>query len=164
MILSLRRRHRRMFAVLGVLLPLAFAAGLAARKPVPAAAALPRELATPAPATAADWERTDLFMRFPVQVRRLRAAAGEPPALALRATDPQFARPDLLVYWLPHAPAASGELPADAILLGAFAAAALPLPPVAAAEGVLALYSLADQELVAVSVPFQLPPARDQLK
>ena len=60
MTLPLRQRHRRVFAVLGVLLPVAFAIGIAARKPVTGVAALPGELAqTRSEFTTTVWERND---------------------------------------------------------------------------------------------------------
>ena len=47
MILPLRKRHRRMFAVLAIVLPLLFAVGVIARKPLPPANVLPPSLAKP---------------------------------------------------------------------------------------------------------------------
>lgn len=47
MILPLRKRHWRMFAVLAILLPVLFAAGIAARKPLPPANVLPPSWAKP---------------------------------------------------------------------------------------------------------------------
>jgi len=44
MIRLLRQRHRRMVIALGVILPIAFALGIAARKSVPSLTSLPTEL------------------------------------------------------------------------------------------------------------------------
>jgi len=73
MIRSLRQRHRRMFAVIDVLLPIAFVVGIAARKPAPSVVVLPAGLAAPMPQSAASvWERGGLFAKAPVPVRLLR--------------------------------------------------------------------------------------------
>ena len=154
MILPLRQRHRRLFAVLGVLLPLALALGIAARKPVPNVAFLPAELAAPQNLfTATVGERRDLFEKAPVQVRLLRENGGGRFAVALSAAR-DFVRPDLMVYWVAGNRVVPDSLPDEARLLGAFSVTALPLPADAATTGgVLVLYSLADNEVVGVSKP-----------
>jgi hypothetical protein len=150
MIRPLRIRHRRIFTVLGVLLPVAFGLGIAARKPVPQMSALPTELHTATPQfDVSVWERSDLFTNAPVTVRMLRKE--EHAAVACSAPG-GFMKPDLLVYWSSGNSPANGKLPGDATLLGAFAASALPLPKSSTERnGVLVLFSLADQEVVAVS-------------
>src|SRR5438105_1969976 len=67
MIRPLRQRHRRIVIVLGIFLPVAFVAGVAARKPVPGMASLPPGLvAPPQKFSAIGWERTDLFTKTPI--------------------------------------------------------------------------------------------------
>jgi hypothetical protein len=152
MIRPLRIRHRRIFTLLGVLLPVAFGFGIAARKPVPQMDALPTALhaATPRFNTLL-WEQPDLFTNAPVTVRLLRGA--ERLAVTCSAPD-SFVKPDLLVYWSTDRSRAGNTLPDDATLLGAFAASVLPLPADSAGRsGVLVLFSLADQEIVAISRP-----------
>lgn len=149
MIRPLRILHRRTLAVLGVVLPVAFGLGIAARKPVPQMGALPIELRDATPQHAATvWERRDLFTNAPVQVRLLRETGRFAVACAA-PTD--FVKPDLLVYWS-ASPPTTDKLPNGATLLGAFTASALPLPADAAnRDGLLVLFSLADQEIIAVS-------------
>ena len=155
MIRPLRQRHRRMFIALGIFLPVAFVVGISARKTVPTATVLPAALiATPQQFAAVKWERADLFAKSPVQVRLLREQrdAGR-FAIALSAAN-GFVKPDLIVYWVEGNPKITGALPANAILLGTFAATILPLSDeVANSSGVLILYSLADNEIVDVSKP-----------
>lgn len=154
MIRPLRIRHRRIFTVLGVVLPVAFGLGIAARKPVPLMSAVPGNLqaASRAPGPLV-WERADLFKKAPVQVRLLRE--GGRLAVACVATD-DFAKPDLLVYWSQGDAPVTNHLPGNAVLLGAFSSSALPVPEAAErASGVLVLFSLADQEVVAISQPLR---------
>jgi len=149
MIRPLRIRHRRIFTVLGVLLPVAFGLGIAARKPVPQMNASSTELhaATPQFNTLV-WEQRDLFTNAPVAVRLLRN--GVSFAVACSAPN-DFVKPDLLTYWSSSSPTGD-KLLGDATLLGAFAAPALPLPAGCVdRNGVLVLFSLADQEVIAVS-------------
>jgi len=153
MILPLRQRHCRMFAVLGVLLPVAFIVGVAARRPIPYRTA---------PPLAADlrdsqtevWNRSDLFPNNPVSVRLLRGPMGSFYTVEFLPRN-GFAKPDLLVYWLAGTPAIGDKLPDSARLLGAFnALQPSQLPSDAtSAGGVLALYSVADNEIVDVSKP-----------
>jgi hypothetical protein len=155
MILALRQRHRRMFAVLGVLLPVAFAVGIAARRPVPGVNALPKELAPAATRFESRvWQRSDLFARSAVQVRLLRERAGAGGFAVEFSAPKDFVKPDLIVYWLAGNPNLTGQLPEKAVLLGAFSSRAVALPAGAANEdGVLVLFSLANQEIVDVSKP-----------
>jgi len=157
MILPLRRRHRRLVMVIGVFLPVVFAVGIGARKPVPGMSSLPKELvATQNRFSVTQWERADLFRKTPIHVRLLREHAGAGRfALELSAAK-DFVKPDLLVYWVTGTPGLTDTLPANARLLGAFASStALSLATDAGSEsGVLVLYSLADQEIVEVSKPF----------
>ena len=155
MIRPLRIRHRRIFTALGLMLPIAFGLGIAARKPVPVATNLPAEFNLGAsPYAASDWEETDIFTHAPVHVLTLRRPIrGGRPTIALTA-GPDFVKPDLLVYWLAGKSKAADRLPDEAVLLGAFGSPALSLPDEATRmDGAIFLYSLADGEVVAVSRP-----------
>ena len=157
MIHPLRQRHRRVVIVLGVLLPVAFAVGIAARKPVPGMTSLPKELvASPQQFAVTEWERPDLFTRTPIQVRLLRESAGAGRFAVEFSAAKDFVKPDLIVYWIAGDSNITDTLPENARLLGAFnSSVALSLSPDAATgSGVLVLYSLADQEIVEVSKPF----------
>ena len=159
MICLLRQRHRRMVIVFGVLLPVAFAVGIAARKPVPGMTSLPKELvASPQQFAVTEWERADLFTKTPIQVRLLRESAGTGRFEVEFSAAKDFVKPDLIVYWVAGSPKITDTLPDNARLLGAFnSSVALSLSPDAGAgSGVLVLYSLADQEVVEVSKPFAL--------
>ncbi len=154
MILPLRQRHRRMFAALSVLLPVAFAVGIAARKTATPAEALPPELSSQTRTfTATDYERDDLFEKSGVKVRLWQDLSARTHAVGFRAAK-DFIKPDLIVYWLAGQPDAYDKVLDSATLLGAFVATVLPLPNEATEkEGVLILFSLANQEIVDVSKP-----------
>lgn len=155
MIRPLRIRHRRIFTLLGVLLPVAFGLGIAARKPVPVVINLPAEFdAATRSRVASDGEPADIFTNAPVHMHTLRQSIpGSHPALAFSA-EADFVKPDLLVYWLSGKTEAIEALPTNAVLLGAFNASELPLPVEATKmDGAILLYSLADSEIVAVSRP-----------
>jgi len=159
MIRPLRQRHRRMVIALGVVLPIAFTVGIAARKPVPGMTSLPKELvASPQTFAVTEWERADLFTKMPIQVRLLRESAGAGHFAVEFSAAKDFVKPDLIVYWVPGSPNVTDTLPENAWLLGTFnSSVALSLSPDAApGSGVLVLYSLADQEIVEVSKPFAL--------
>ncbi len=155
MIRPLRQRHRRMVIVLGVFLPIAFAVGIAARKPVPGMASLPKELpASPHKFAVTEWERANLFTKTPIQVRLLRESAGAGQFAVEFSAAKDFVKPDLIVYWVAGSPNVTDTLPDNARLLGVFNSTPLPLPVEATkADGVLMLYSLADNEVVDVSKP-----------
>ena len=155
MILPLRKHHSRVFAILGVFLPVAFALGIAARKPVPIVGVLPQGLAhAPEKSLSVVWERADLFSKTQIQVHLLRGLAGGGRLAVSLSAARDFAKPDLLAYWVVGNPAVRDKLPENAVLLGVFSSSAVPLPAEAAAvDGVLILFSLADQEIVDVSRP-----------
>jgi hypothetical protein len=157
MILPLRQRHRRMVIALGIFLPVAFVVGIAARKSVPAVAQLPVALVgTAQKFEMIEWERADLFAKRRMQVRLLRDTKDAARFAIAFAGAKNFVKPDLLVYWVAGNRDITGTLPAKAILLGSFSAAALPLSDeVAKSSGTLILYSLADDEIVDVSKPVQ---------
>ncbi len=154
MILPLRQRHRRIFAVLGVLLPLAFAFGIAARRTVPHPTTLPPELSSwTQNFTATEYERGDLFGKSPVRVRLWREQGTGRFAMGFSAAK-DFLKPDLMAYWSAGHPRTSDTLPPEARLLGAFVAGPLVLPPEASGtDGYLILFSLADRKIVDVSKP-----------
>lgn len=111
MIQKLRRRHRWIFVLLLLVLPLLFVLSLAARKPTAPSEDLPSKLFSELKAPgAARWKETVDGLVFVLH-------EGVPPLLSVTANeDPMI--PDPLLYWSPAA--FSGELPdADAILLGA---------------------------------------------
>jgi len=155
MILSLRKRHRNIFAVLGALLPIAFVVGIAVRRTAPSVATLPPELLPQTQTfTATEYEREDLFARSPVKVRLWEDVSTGQKAVGFVAPK-DFVKPDLLAYWVAGQPAIAEELSPDAVLLGSFVATVLPLPSQATnSEGSLILFTLADQEIVEISKPF----------
>ena len=159
MIRPLRQRHRRMITIIGVLLPIAFAAGIAAHRPAPTVATLPTALATTQRHfEAVEWERADLFTKTPIQVRLLRESAGAGHFAVEFSAARDFVKPDLIVYWVAGSPNVTDTLPDNARLLGVFnSSVALWLPPDGwPGSGVLVLYSLADQEIVGVSKPIAI--------
>lgn len=160
MILSLRQRHRRIFAVLGVMLPLLIVVGIVMRPTVPEVETLPPDLSPqPVTFTATGYERDDLFDKSPVRARLYRDHESGTFALGLTASK-EFLKPDLLVYWSHSRPATGDTLPPEAQLLGAFVSAALILPPEASTtDGQLTLFSLANQEIVDVSKPTRFTEA-----
>jgi hypothetical protein len=153
MILPLRQRHYHVFAVLGVLLPIAFVIGIAARKPIPHRP-VPSLLAALRDSQTEMWNRRDFFPKIPVSARLLRGARGSFYMVEFHPGS-GFAKPDLLVYWVAGNPVIADKLPDNARLLGAFGASLpLQLPSDAiSAGGVLVLYSLADNEIVDTSKP-----------
>ena len=155
MILPLRKQHRRTFIVLGLFLPVTFAIGMAVRQPAAAAGQLPAGLApSPLPHELV-WTRSGLFAKAPVGVGLLREKNSGQLAVQFSAAA-GFLKPDLMVYWVAGNSPVAAALPENATLLGEFSSAALALPPEAAAtNGVLVLYSLADNELVDESQPMR---------
>jgi hypothetical protein len=121
-------------------------------------ASLPRELGTFARESAVTvWERSDLFAKAPIQGRLLREGR-KSGRLALELSAPgDFAKPDLIVYWIVGSSKATEALPNNALLLGTFSLAVFTLPAnMPSEEGSLVLYSLANNEIVAVSKPLRL--------
>lgn len=158
MILSLRQRHRHMFTALGLLLPVALIVGVAARKAAPSVAALPAGLETSSQHfTSTEWVRDDLFGETLIQARLLRESTSAGRFAVSLVGPKDFAKPDLIVYWVAGASSNSTNVPDGARLLGAFSAGALMLPAeILSDEGALMLFSLADQEVVDVSKPLRL--------
>jgi hypothetical protein len=158
MIRPLRQRHRRMIIALGVILPIVFSLGIAARRPVPSMASLPGALGTFARRSAAIvWERSDLFAKAPIQARLLRES-GKSGRFALELLAPgDFVKPDLIVYWVAGSSKVTEALPDNALLLGTFSLAIFTLPAnMPSEDGSLVFYSLANNEIEAVSTPLRL--------
>ena len=154
MIRPLRRRHRLMVCTLGVLLPIGFTAGIAARKPVPVAATVPPGLAGKEnDFSKVVWTKTDLWPGQRIITSLRRDAAG---SLAVELMSRDLVKPDVLVYWAAGKDTAGEGLPDNARLLGALASRTpLPLPTDVRGEaGRFVLYSLADHRGVAVSKDF----------
>lgn len=158
MIHPLRQRHRRVVIVLGIFLPIAFVAGVAARKPAPTVAELPAALtATSQQFEAIEWKRTDLFAKTPIEVYLLREQKSSGRFGIEFSAAKDFVEPDLIVYWVTGNPNMTDTLPDNAILLGSFSSATLPLPDeLAKSNGEFVLFSLADNQIVDVSKPVSL--------
>jgi len=139
--------------VIGIVVPIALVAGIAARKPMPSVASLPAEFkVTPLPTAGDNWEYTDLFTNTPVRVHLLKNRTTDGRFAVFLSADKDFVKPDLLAYWLTDYPKSADILPEDAVLVGGFNSTALPLPTQAStSDGVILLYSLADNEVVDVS-------------
>jgi len=144
-----------MACTLGVLLPIAFTMGIAARKSVPVAADVPPELAPKSRDFGrVVWTKTNLWPGQRIITSLHRDAAGS-VAVELRFRD--LAKPDVLVYWAAGKKTAIGRLPDNARLLGALSnRAPLRIPADVRGEtGRFVLYSLADHEVVATSNAFE---------
>ena len=155
MIRPLRQRHRRMVIVLGIFLPVAFVAGIAARKPVPEISSLPKEFPSAiSQFDSQEWQRADLFAKSSVRVRLLREHRDAGKFSVEFSAGKNFVKPDLIVYWVTGNATATDKLPDNAILFGAFSSTPLLLPDeVTKSSGVFVLFSLADNEIVDVSKP-----------
>lgn len=158
MIRPLRQRHRRTLLALGVFLPVAFVVAIAARKPLPEVNTLPPEFfLAAAQFDLAETQPLDGFLKVPVRIRLLREKPGAGKFAVELSAAKDFVKPDLLVYWSAGNQNLTNALPDNAILLGAFAAPQLWLPAAATqSDGVLVLYSLADNEIVDVSQTIRL--------
>jgi hypothetical protein len=151
MIRPLRQRHRVMVCMLGVVLPVAFAVGLVARKPVPMAPTVSAGLTGQGTDfDQAVWTKVDLWPRQQIITSLRREPAG---SVAVELMFRHLAKPDVLVYWAAGPKTAAEELPDSARLLGALAnRSPLPIPAdVRGESGRFLLYSLADHEVVAAS-------------
>ena len=139
-------------------MPVVFAVGIVARKPVPELNSLPGALAPAAALFQAQvWRRAHLFPQSPVLVCLLREHPGAGKYAAAFSAGKKFVKPDLLVYWVAGNSNITNPLPDNAMLLGSFNSTRLPLPDeVAKAAGRLVLFSLADNEIVDISKPFRI--------
>jgi len=153
MIRPLRRRHRLVVCTLGILLPVAFAVGIAARRPIPVAS-VPLELRGRVKDFAlVVWAKADLWPGHGIITTLRRDDAG---SVAAELTFRDLAKPDVLVYWAAGKESARESLPDNARLLGALATHVPLLLPAEAYDepGHFVLYNLADHEIVARSNPF----------
>jgi len=142
MIRSLRRRHATMIVGIALIVPILAVLALAARPvpPIMAAAA-----ATP---STGNW--TALGPRGGVHAF-VESESGREWLHLVR--DEEFVSPDVLVYWSPEPPATDEPFPSGAVLLGALGdpgAHTFNLPA-RDVGGVLLLYSLAHQSVVAAT-------------
>ena len=156
MIRPLRQRHRVIVCALGILLPVAFAAGLVARKPVPVVATVPSRLAGQGNDVGGVlWTKADIWPGQRIITSLRRDSTG---SVAVELMFRDLAKPDVLIYWAPGKESAIEELPDNARLLGALSnRSPLPIPADLPGEaGRFVLYSLADHELVAASKSFVL--------
>lgn len=141
MIRALRERHRRIFLVLTATLPAGYLGLLLLRAPHPGPL-------TPLPPDGGNRQAVGApvtLLESPLLTAQLLAAPDTNVPLAVEVTpeaDPAI--PDLLLYWAPTG-AAGGELPPDAVLVGALSGSrpqVLPLPDSGTtAGGHLFLYS-----------------------
>ncbi len=151
MIRPLRRRHRVMVCALGVLVPVTFVAGIAARRSAPVARSVPAELASKATDyNTVFWTKADLWPSQNIITSLRRDSAG---SVAVELMFRDLAKPDVLVYWAAGKEAAVQSLPDNARLLGALSTLTpLPIPADAVGEaGRFVLYSLANHEIVVAS-------------
>jgi hypothetical protein len=162
MILPLRQLHQRVVIILGIVLPVAFAVGVGERKPVPKIPELPAALASaPMKFGAVEWRQNQFFPKETIQAELLRENQDSGRYAIQFTVSKTFLEPDLLVYWVPGGQIISQSLPENGILLGGFGPMALPLPDEAMqSAGVFILYSLADNEIVDVSLAVNIntPP------
>ena len=116
MIRSLRRRHRAMVCTLGVLLPVAFVTGIAARRPVPVANSVTVDLGgTVLNLGEVVWTKAGLWPDQRIITRLRRSATG---STAVELTFRDLAKPDVLVYWAAGKETAVEGLPENARLPG----------------------------------------------
>ena len=156
MIRALRIRHRIAWTVMGVGLPLLFLSALASRRPPQSMAVRPDLSTRDLGAWVTTGFQDQIFGDLPIRWNQI--GDGEPPARAgielLRSAP--LTVPDPLLYWSADRPEDEASLPGTAYLVGAVGADEVqrfPLPADALLKsGVLYVYSLAHQEVVALAV------------
>ena len=157
MIRPLRQRHRVMVWTLTVLLPVTFAVGLIARRPVPVVASVSKELTGPVVTPGqVIWTSADLWPGQSIVTTLHRSAI---KAVTVEFMFRDLMKPDVLVYWAAGQETTAKGLPENVRLLGALQNQ-VPLPFPVDEHGVtgrFVLYSLADHEVVATSNPFLGP-------
>ena len=142
-----------MISALGVLLPVAFAVGIAARRPIPVGSVPPELGGKVKDFAQVVWTKPDLWPGHGIITTLRRDDAG---SVAAELTLRDLAKPDVLVYWAAGKDTAAEGLPENARLLGALSnGAPLSIPGEVRGEtGRFVLYSLADHEVVAASKAF----------
>jgi hypothetical protein len=147
-----------MLLALTITLPAAFAVGIATRKEVPVSTLRIRGLQQESRNQSTLWVRNDLWGKNEIQTRLLTLGSGSREFAVELVPTNQITRPDLLVYWVPGERKFGKLMPDNASLLGSFEQSRptpLLLPDAASKQtGILVLYSLADQEIEAVSRSF----------
>jgi len=142
-----------MIFALGVLLPVAFAVGIASRRPIPVASVPPELGGKVKDFAQVVWTKPDLWPGHGIITTLRRDDAG---SVAAELTLRDLAKPDVLVYWAAGKESVRESLPDNARLLGALAARVPLLLPTEMRDepGCFVLYSLANHEVVATSKPF----------
>jgi hypothetical protein len=147
-----------MIMALTLVIPFGFALGIATRREILISRAVTPDLSEKLEQRRELWSRKDLWEKHIVHTHLLRIGPGAGKLAVELVTPNPIVRPDLLVYWIAGERKIPKSLPEDAFLLGSFEQSRptpLTLPFEATNQvGALALYSLADQELVAVSKSF----------
>lgn len=160
MIRPLRQRHRVLVLALSVVVPVAFATGIATRKAVPSLTGAAPNLSREVGNYSEVWSRADLWEKKVIRTRLLSDAAVAGRVAVELISQDQIVRPDVIVYWVPGGLEVKDSLPGNAFWLGGFdqpTPRPLTLPAEAAKKtGALVLYSLADHEVIAVSKAFAI--------
>lgn len=157
MIQRLRRRHRNLFVILSVILPVLFLAALATRPSAPRTQEIPPFLVNETPAfPRVLFEKSNLWSGHDL-LTRVCTDQMPPQRLAVELQPRRaFSKPDILVYWHEPATTSGNQLPENAYLLGALTAKQLRrfvLPePARLVDGKLILYSLAHHQIVATTM------------
>ena len=150
-----------MVCTLGVVLPITFVAGIAARRALPVVASVPGEfVGKGANFGEIVWTKTDLWPEHRIITSLRRDGVG---SMAIELMFQDLVKPDVLVYWVPGKENTGDGLPDNARLLGALAnRTTLSLPSDMHGEvGRFLLYSLAEHEVVATSKPFTIQRFND---
>ncbi len=159
MIRPLRRRHRHMIWAMMLVLPAGFLGGLSFRRSVPMTGApINTWVSSPSADGQIVWTKSDLFPGHPIDTTLRRETNGT-TSVELRSQG--LTKPDLLAYWVTGEPKEPSGIPENARLMGSWSNFIPLLIPVNTRGeiGHLILYSLADQQIVAVSRSFA--PQRD---
>ena len=143
MIQPLRTVHRRASSTLALVLPMVLLIGLMARRPLTEASPRIRYSGVSDPIGQSDhvWKQHKIrssFLRNPSDLTEVQ--------VVLDPVD-EFSAPDLLVYWSPQV-SDGDRLPTQAVLVGEFEGGRPILPPRNNGQGVLILYSVAQQSIV----------------
>ena len=158
MIRPLRARHRAIFVVLALALPVGLAGALLSRPADSAVDALPEALRAPAVAAAGEvaWSLAGGWDGVPLDAE-LRVDGGGAALVVTPLEDPRL--PDLLVYWSPEGAGQRALADGEALLLGRVAGSRPVSLPVAREAldrgGYLLLFSLAQGQVIA-SAPIEL--------